>query len=493
MNIIVTKAIGIIILTSSIAASKDLGFRFKDGKCLNDQQQIGLNPGFFGQCSDLRGVVLGRFNLDEIDFSGSDFTGADLQKSSLKKSTLEKVNFESANLAGVNFDGAKIKNSNFTKTNLKNSVLSDVAPEGCNFTKADFSGLDLTYFSPNKSNFLEAKLIKVDASGVDFSKTNLKQADFTAAKLSNANFTEAQGEQGTFKDATLTNANFTKANFSKSIFKKAELQNVQAAGADLTKSDLRFSNLSNIKIEESKIQAAVFNRKTILPISREKAEELGMVFANSGVVLIIWDAKNDALKQLQKALEAESIEVAYSKKIEYEFDGTELNGDFDSVIHLNGDTYTQAMPKSGQDAILKFVKNGGTFIHAELNGYETDNGGMSAMRDLSLFPWVGNSGTFSFSAAEGKSAHPLLEGIPKNVSINASLIAASKVRNFGNNPAVVVMKNNDVDAVAYRKLGKGTVVGFGFGCTYTNEGIPNCLADKTVQKLYVNAINFGLD
>ncbi len=479
MNTIITKLNRIIIastlLTGSIAISKDLGFRFKNGKCANDQQNIGLNPGFFGQCSDLRGVVLGRFNLDEYDFSGSDFTGADLQKSTLKKAILEKVNFESANLAGVNFEGAKIKDSNFTKTNFKNSILSDVAAENCNFNKADFSGLDLTYFSPGKSNFSEAKFIKIDGSGTDFSQANLNKSDFTTAKL--------------------IGANFTKANFSGAIFKNADLEEVVATGADLTKADFRFSNLLNIKIEGAKMQAAIFNRKTILSISKQKAEDLGMIFTISGTVMVLWDRKSNELTQLQKALEEEGMEVSYSQKPEFEFDGSELTGDFDTVIHLNGDTYSQTMLASGQKALVKFVKGGGTFIHAELNGYETDNNAMTDMTELSLFPYVGTSGPFSFSAIEGKRAHPLLEGIPANVNLSVPVATVAKVRNFAENAAEVVMqnKNQNSDVVAFRKLGQGTVVGFSFGCTYTNENIPNCLADKTVQKLYINAVNFGLN
>lgn len=494
MNTTITKIIVIALLTSSIASAKDLGFRFKSGKCVNDQQQAGLNPGFFGQCADLRGVVLGRFNLDEIDFSGSDFTGADLQKSTLRKSILEKVNFESANLAGVNFDGAKIKDSNFTKANFKNSMLSDIAPENCNFSKADFSGLDLSYFSPNKSNFSEAKFIGVQAEEVDFSKTNLSRADFTNAKLSKANFTEVQAQEGMFKKAILTKANLTKSNFNQSIFKNGDLQDVQTLGADLTSADFRFSNLSNIKIEGAKMKSALFNRRTILPVSKEKAEELGMIFANSGNILVIWDVKNEALTQFQKALENYGMEITYSKKVESEFDGKDLNDTFTTVIHLNGDTYQQPMPVEGQKALVDFVKGGGTFIHAELNGYETDFGNMKTMEELSLFPYGnGSAGPINFSVIEGKSAHPLLEGLPKNIAITAPIYASSKVRAFSLGAAEVVMRGQDFDAVAYRKLGQGTVVGFAFGCTYTQTQTASCLTDKNVQRLYINAVEFGLN
>jgi len=118
--------IGTLFLSTSAVITGDMGFRYKDGKCINEQGQAGLNKGYFGQCSDLRGVILGRFNLDDIDFSGTQFMGSDLQLSSLNKTILIDVNFEGANLSGVEFANAKIQNANFKKSILKNVVILQI-------------------------------------------------------------------------------------------------------------------------------------------------------------------------------------------------------------------------------------------------------------------------------------------------------------------------------------------------------------------------------
>jgi uncharacterized protein YjbI with pentapeptide repeats len=495
------------LLLANTTIAKDLGYRFKDGKCVNEKGQKGLNPGHFGQCSDLKGVVLGRFNLDDTDFSGSDLTGADLQKSTLNRAILVNVNFESANLAGVQFANAQIKNSKFQKANLKNSQLADATAESCDFSKVDFSGVNLSYFMTSKSNFSEAKFAKAtledmdlsmaNLSGADFkdakaaganlSKTNLEKTDFTNTDLTNANFSEAKGA-AKFKKASLTNANMANANFTKAIFRSSDMEDVQVNDTKLMEADLRSANLAGVKVQSMNLKGAMFNRRTVLPVTKDQAEQMGMVYTNSGSVLFVWDEKDSAMESLKQAMEQEGMEVSYTKNPEYSFDGSELTQDFDSVVHFNGNTFSNNMPTSGQEKLMAFVKAGGTFVEAELNGYETQNGGMNAMRELTLFKYNGNSGSINFTVVSEKKAHPLLEGV-KDFTENVGIFANSSIDDAGTE--VVMKDSNGYDAVAWKKIGEGTVVGFAFSCTYTQGGIPSCLGNKMIQRLYINAINFG--
>src|SRR5689334_9670282 len=92
------------------AQANDLGFRYRNGRCLNGANAEGLNPSFIGQCSDLRNAVLGRLDFTQVDFSGSKFTNADLQQSKFDGANLTGVDFEAANLSGVSFGASTLKN-----------------------------------------------------------------------------------------------------------------------------------------------------------------------------------------------------------------------------------------------------------------------------------------------------------------------------------------------------------------------------------------------
>src|SRR5438093_47475 len=104
---------------SSFAA--DMGFRFQNGKCVNDNGTEGLNPSYFGQCGDNRGITLYKFDLTGSDLSGSTFDGADLQLTIFNKTTLTNVSFNETNLAGVQFLEATLESTNFNKAILANT------------------------------------------------------------------------------------------------------------------------------------------------------------------------------------------------------------------------------------------------------------------------------------------------------------------------------------------------------------------------------------
>ena len=57
-------------------AQEDLGFRYQDGKCVNEAGEEGRNPGYKGECGNLQGEDLQGLPLDGIDFSGANLRGA---------------------------------------------------------------------------------------------------------------------------------------------------------------------------------------------------------------------------------------------------------------------------------------------------------------------------------------------------------------------------------------------------------------------------------
>ena len=63
---------------SPTSAQEDLGFRYIEGKCVNESGQEGLNPKFPGVCGDIEGADLREAFLENVDFSGAHMRGARL-------------------------------------------------------------------------------------------------------------------------------------------------------------------------------------------------------------------------------------------------------------------------------------------------------------------------------------------------------------------------------------------------------------------------------
>lgn len=238
--------------------SRDLGFRFKDGKCLNEKSEEGLNPSFFGQCSDLRNVTISGLDLAGIDFSGSIFSGSDLQLTSFRGSTLVSVSFAQTQVMGANFLDAKIDHADFTGANIQN---------------AKFGGTAIAH-----SNF----------SGVDFTNQIMTYAEFVGCTFDRANFSGSQFDEVTFSEASLVNANLdgtnlkgaslVGANLAGASLKGADLRNANLNSANLSDTSLSSSNLEGANVAEANFEKAKYSKNTKLPFSREEADRKKMVF-----------------------------------------------------------------------------------------------------------------------------------------------------------------------------------------------------------------------
>lgn len=396
------------LLWPSISSARDLGFRYKNGVCVDQAGKTGLNPGFFGQCADLRGASIHGLNLDEVDFSGSDFEGLSLHRTSLKSAIFVKVN-----LKQVEFEGADLSNADFSYS--------------------DFSDVDF---------------LKLNAPDADFRHSNLNKAKFHYAKLNGSNF----------------------------------------SNAILESADLRFANLSDIKMVDTRFSKAIFNKHTLLPFSKEVAEKLEMNFRNSGQVLIVWDVQDQNFQALVAALKAADADVDLWPVIETEFRGGDLSK-YTAIIHFDGrvgNCNLKDVPEEGQLALVKFVKDGGTFVQTEWStcryfvGKQLQN-----MREILLFDRVReSSGQINMKRESGSETHVLLAGI-EEFSFKAHF-NVGQVHSFSTNPSTLLMSgDNDNPMVATRYVGNGRVVGFGFTC---NDAF-TCMNDKNIQRLFINAVN----
>lgn len=264
-------------LVLSQAQAGDLGYRYKEGKCVNSEGKEGLNTSYLGQCADFRLTGLGNLTLDEVDFSGSRFDGAKLDRSSFRGAILDGVSFERTSLSGVDLTEAKIRGTNFTGTVLKNVNFSEAQLESPIFDEASFAGGTYSFFtcqncSFKKTNFEGAMLDNVDLEGSDLSGANLTSSNLRSANLTRTLLVGATLHRAELIQTILKSAKVSKADLRKAKFNQADLRD-----AVLDQSDLRGAMIQDCKTDNTSFKETVINKKTQIPFSESEATALGMI------------------------------------------------------------------------------------------------------------------------------------------------------------------------------------------------------------------------
>jgi uncharacterized protein YjbI with pentapeptide repeats len=506
-----------VLLFSQFGAARDLGYRYTNGKCVNDKGEQGYNPSHPGQCADFRGVVIQRFSLDDMDLRGSLFDGADMQNTTLRRSDVSGSSFISTNLNGVDFTDANITNVNFTGATMVNIHLPTKI-QNVDFSETDLSQVSFSYADLSGSKFHKSKLTGAvfefaNLSGCDLSEASalganlhdavlegadLSQANFSKAYLDGARLKAARGRGVVMNSATLRGADLQKADFKNAIAKGAQFDNAKLDGADFSKSDLRSAALTEVSYNKTDFSGAKYNRRTKLPFTESQASALGMVSSGGGDVLIIWDEAADAedVVSLVKYLDQEGVEVTLSPKGYTDFDGSDLLDDYSAVLQLFGRVGSDdiKMPDAGESAIVKYVAEGGTYINTAWSGFAlSTRGDLSLLSDVILIPYDGyTEGPQSWMPAADQADHPLLEGLTMPLAVSGSFTVANEVRPFDENRSEVILKNESGNPVAaVRAYGQGQVIAFAFATSrlYSSAGMP--LTQVPVQQLILNAINLG--
>lgn len=219
----------------------------------------------------------------------------------------------------------------------------------------------------------------------------------------------------------------------------------------------------------------------------------GGTYYTNARVLILWDDSqtNSNTLALHNFLESYGMTVDFSYVSESQWNGTNpsLNG-YNAVIHLNGTTYDQEMPTSGQVALTQFVQNGGCFIGDEWNAYEISCNRMMSMTDLILGVRVsGVMGSLTYTAVNGQQGHPALQFVPYQFTFNSG----SNIGGKRHNDAITLMydQQNNTDAVIVRQYGNGRVIYFSHAGNYAYGSSLGTLSDINVQNLYRGAIVWG--
>jgi uncharacterized protein YjbI with pentapeptide repeats len=513
----VLGALSLVLFISSFGRAGDLGYRYQtqSRKCVNAQGGEGLNPSDIGQCSDLRGVMISRLHLEGQDLSGSRFDGADLQNTTFRNANLTSVQFTGANLSGVDFSGAVVDHVVFREATLVNAQFAGVIFQDTDFSMTDLSGAQLSYLVFRGVKFGGAKLAgaaldyadltSADLSGVDLRGANLQNAilskakftgtDLQGADLSGADISKAQGDRATFINALLRGTNMSDARLRGTKFKRAQLEGANLSGADLTGSDLRGASLGEAKLEGTVLDQAVANGGTLLPISKAEAQQRGILFKPYGKLLIIWhrygtyDVNNldPEIISLMNFLKGQGVDVTLSSSPHQKFTGEELQQDYESVLHLLGEAYVTNMPRKGEESLLRFVKEGGTYIGTAWTGYMLRLGHFTqTMEDLVLIFHEGyNFDHRVFAIEEGQADHPIFQGLKLPIELDVSYVQGS-ARIFNENPVTVLARDaNGTPMLALRSLGLGKVINFGFPSHHKGH---ITFTQEPAQRLVLNSL-----
>lgn len=503
--------LGVLSFTLHLQAA-DMGFRYRDGRCVDSNGREGLNPYFLGPCSDMRGVIIRGLELTGIDFSGSRFDNAEIQKISFDGSKLQNVRFDLSILNEVNFGGASVQNASFkqatlnktifTKADIRNSDFAESTFTESNFTGGKFTScrfqkVNLAKSVLNNSQWLnsdlqEASFAEVRAQGVSFSGSNLEKTNFQSAQLEQADFSQTSGTAVDFSGANLSTANFINAKLPKSLLRNANLKSAKLQQSDFAQSEFNRADLTGAVVDGMIVNGARYSKRTILPFSAERAKELGMTLVNIKQVYLLWDTMTDRLRAFVAALGELSkgeIEVVMSAMQVRSFQGNVPLEGYDAVLFFVGtsDGYGGDLPDAGQKALVKYVEDGGLFISGEWLAYLVSNNSYKLMRDLILFQrQSGNSGASTLTFTEDGKKDPILLGITSPMSISFHGQNVGPVVMFAQNPVkTLAMNASNQPAIATRNYGKGQVLAFNFACTYEEA---TCLNDLAVRQIYSNAI-----
>jgi hypothetical protein len=247
--------------------------------------------------------------------------------------------------------------------------------------------------------------------------------------------------------------------------------------------------LSQSDVVAAAIASGYLQPKPLTPDVSLSIASLGQVTGPK--VLILADADGAGTTALGTSLANAGFQVTLRPAPEYTWNGTNpaLTG-YALVIHLNGFTWSNALPAAGQTALTNFVQNGGGFIAASWNGYEATSGTQKGMPQLVLQGTGASCGQciITYNVVAGQASHPVLAGIPSTFTFHADGHDAGAQLAFTTNPSTVLMRlPNSPPAVLVRQVGAGKVVSFSFAPNYGLGALGITLLDPNIQRLYVNA------
>ncbi|MBN21866.1 MAG: hypothetical protein CL678_11350 [Bdellovibrionaceae bacterium] len=162
-----------IFLFISSSFAQDLGFRYdsQNRVCLNTRGERGFNPGYLGECGDLRGFSLRKVVLRDLNLKGALLTSA-----SFKNRRIENVDFEGARLDRTDFSQAIVDSCSFVHSHLNRSLWRVTRVFSSLFDGAEFT----------RSLFFESRWSGGSYFNTFFQGSDFRNADFAFASIQSA-------------------------------------------------------------------------------------------------------------------------------------------------------------------------------------------------------------------------------------------------------------------------------------------------------------------
>lgn len=278
-------------VSTTVAYGNDQGFRYDvtTGVCKKNSSEgeiVGRNPGFLGDCGDLRNQSLQGKTIQ------SSLRGADLTNARLEKARLQKVDFSGAIVKGTSFaeadlSGAIFNNSTLENVDFSNAVLIDAK---IHFDGRDISfrnavmrnafigpkGVDQVDFKGRETVLLRADFSHADLRGARVSTVHMPRVVFQGANLSEAYFAPMDASGGDFRDATLDDAwvhGHSNGGFSNADLRGASFRGTHF-GSELSfaQADLRGADFTNAEGAATWYFAS-YDSKARLPFDHDTAKK----------------------------------------------------------------------------------------------------------------------------------------------------------------------------------------------------------------------------
>lgn len=504
LGIILPLAIGCV-----LAQAGDLGFRFNGTACVNSTGTAGLNPGYIGQCGDLRHLTVSGLGFDGLDlsgavmdgsnftnssFSGTNFTyaslvGANFSGVVMSNAILHNTNLSQANLIGTHFVGADIKTANFSQANLSGDLFSTMSLKGNSFNGANLASAALDGTDLSGIDFTSAIITNANLQSSKLDGATLNQADLSGSDLTGASLQSIQANQVHFTNSILRQGNFQGSSMIAASLRGAMMDNANLKGVNLTSGDLRRAVLTGAVLDGGTFTGATINKKTVLPITPAAAAQLGMVTQNGSNVMLLYDGGDGQIAQFVAGLQQLGLQVTFSPEPLASFRGDLNFSAYDALLNITGNNYSTDINPAGQTELVKFVQGGGTYITTGTDSYMASQNFLQQMLDLVLITITQiSSGNLVVTPATGFTSHPIFVGVTGPMTLTAGLpYIQGTLKTFAANPAQVIATDQGNDPIIVtRDFGRGHVVQFAL-CSPNADG---CLIDPGFQQLVFNAANW---
>ncbi len=471
------------------AFSEDLGYRYKDGKCVNEKGQQGLNPKTIGQCGDLSYVQLSGINMSPFDLSGSNFSNSVLEKTVFSKTKLRDINFEGANLKGAFFSNSELKSVLFKNADLSGATFADAVVEDADFSKTLFRNTQLSFKTCDRCNFDEAYL---DGSEIFYAQ--IKSSSFKNTRFENVQLEEVQILDTNMQKLGVSNSFIVNTTFSNCDLAQSTLLNTGFPKSIFKEINFKSANFLNAVMLESKFISSIFTDSYFtsdskFPFSREEALKLGMKLVVKPKALVYsYDRYDPYISELLKGLSPFDITKIVNKG-EGVLDIPANLAEYSFILFSARDSSNNIKPDFLQK-MMNFVKAGGTFFSSAGFSYAAAE---VAPKGLVLLPIEsGLRGSLLNIVPEDFSAQksPELMGVSQIMrpsTVEVYVLGAGLREEQDGFKAEVLLRDTSSNQPALVKsgMGKGLIYQVGFFC---DSRYPSCSPTKDIIKIYQNTV-----